>query len=261
MLTVAACSSDPEPSNVSLRDPVSPAGEEGDVVITLHREGGGGALSIPYTTADVTATAGVDYVGSTGTVEWAAGDFKDKSIVVSLMDDVIAEPSETLGITLGEPSNGSVVDRSDLTITIADDDHPGDSFAVTSKGRLMHFARSQPGRFCFAVELTGFVAGEHVIALDTRPKDGTLYGLTDTAKLYTIDPTTGAATLKSALTADATDATSPFTGLAGTAFGKVGRDHVRISYANSRENLREALGRISRFVANARAGRIAAPAG
>jgi aspartate aminotransferase len=36
--------------------------------------------------------------------------------------------------------------------------------------------------------------------------------------------------------------------LAGTAFGDVGRDHIRISYATSRENLAEALGRIGRFV-------------
>jgi aspartate aminotransferase len=36
--------------------------------------------------------------------------------------------------------------------------------------------------------------------------------------------------------------------LAGTAFGGVGRDHIRISYANSRENLTEALARIRRFV-------------
>jgi aspartate/methionine/tyrosine aminotransferase len=36
--------------------------------------------------------------------------------------------------------------------------------------------------------------------------------------------------------------------LAGTAFGGVGRDHVRISYANSRENLSEALRRIRAFV-------------
>jgi aspartate aminotransferase len=36
--------------------------------------------------------------------------------------------------------------------------------------------------------------------------------------------------------------------LAGTAFGGVGRDHVRISYANSRENLAEALRRIRAFV-------------
>jgi aspartate/methionine/tyrosine aminotransferase len=36
--------------------------------------------------------------------------------------------------------------------------------------------------------------------------------------------------------------------LSGTAFGQVGKDHVRISYANSQENLREALERIDRFV-------------
>jgi len=37
--------------------------------------------------------------------------------------------------------------------------------------------------------------------------------------------------------------------LAGTAFGGIGRDHIRISYANSRENLSEALQRIKAFVA------------
>jgi aspartate aminotransferase len=37
--------------------------------------------------------------------------------------------------------------------------------------------------------------------------------------------------------------------LAGTAFGGVGTEHIRISYANSRENLTEALGRMGRFVA------------
>jgi aspartate aminotransferase len=36
--------------------------------------------------------------------------------------------------------------------------------------------------------------------------------------------------------------------LAGTAFGGVGVDHIRISYANSRENLTAALGRIRSFV-------------
>src|SRR4051794_7125717 len=37
--------------------------------------------------------------------------------------------------------------------------------------------------------------------------------------------------------------------LSGTSFGEVGRSHIRISYANSRETLHEALGRIERFVA------------
>jgi aspartate/methionine/tyrosine aminotransferase len=43
--------------------------------------------------------------------------------------------------------------------------------------------------------------------------------------------------------------------LAGTAFGQVGRDHVRISYANSRENLGDALARIRTLVEPLVAGR------
>jgi aspartate/methionine/tyrosine aminotransferase len=42
--------------------------------------------------------------------------------------------------------------------------------------------------------------------------------------------------------------------LAGTAFGQVGRDHVRISYANSRENLALALDRIREFISGLPAG-------
>ena len=37
--------------------------------------------------------------------------------------------------------------------------------------------------------------------------------------------------------------------LAGSAFGEVGRDNLRISYANSQENLRAALGRMGDFLA------------
>ncbi|MEA2622335.1 MAG: aspartate aminotransferase [Chloroflexota bacterium] len=40
--------------------------------------------------------------------------------------------------------------------------------------------------------------------------------------------------------------------LSGTAFGSVGRDHMRVSYANSRENLVEALARITDVVSGLR---------
>jgi aspartate/methionine/tyrosine aminotransferase len=42
--------------------------------------------------------------------------------------------------------------------------------------------------------------------------------------------------------------------LSGTAFGQVGKDHIRISYANSRENLQLALERIADVVAKIPAG-------
>jgi aspartate/methionine/tyrosine aminotransferase len=46
--------------------------------------------------------------------------------------------------------------------------------------------------------------------------------------------------------------------LAGTAFGHIGTGHVRISYANSRENLAKALDRIRAFVEALPAGTVAA---
>jgi aspartate/methionine/tyrosine aminotransferase len=42
--------------------------------------------------------------------------------------------------------------------------------------------------------------------------------------------------------------------LAGTAFGGVATNHIRVSYANSRENLTTALGRIGAFVSSLPAG-------
>ena len=45
--------------------------------------------------------------------------------------------------------------------------------------------------------------------------------------------------------------------LSGTAFGRVGRDHIRVSYANSRENIERALERMARLLA----GRTAATPG
>jgi aspartate/methionine/tyrosine aminotransferase len=49
--------------------------------------------------------------------------------------------------------------------------------------------------------------------------------------------------------------------LAGTAFGGIGTNHIRISYANSRENLAKALERIRGLVEPLAATAGAAPAG
>ena len=52
-----------------------------------------------------------------------------------------------------------------------------------------------------------------------RPANGRLYAVTDAARLYTLDATTGAATMAGMLSADAADATNPFAMLSGAAFG------------------------------------------
>lgn len=64
--------------------------------------------------------------------------------------------------------------------------------AVTSDARLIAFDSGDPSILTLNRPLTG-TAGS-IVAIDVRPADGTLYGVTDTARLYRIDTATGAAT-------------------------------------------------------------------
>ncbi len=73
-----------------------------------------------------------------------------------------------------------------------------------------------------AMNVTGLQSGETLLGIDIRPggtTTGQIYGLSSMGRLYTIDKFTGAATLKSTLSADPADTSNPFTGLSGTNFG------------------------------------------
>src|SRR5262245_9576311 len=97
----------------------------------------------------------------------------------------------------------------------------GDTFGLTSNGRLVTFDRAAPS-LDTAVAITGLQSGETILGIDVRPggmTPGQLYALGSTGRVYTVDTTTGAATLKSTLSADPTDTSTPFTTLSGTEFG------------------------------------------
>jgi hypothetical protein len=89
---------------------------------------------------------------------------------------------------------------------------------LTDDNRLVAFKVATPNTIDSNVAISGLNAGETLLGIDVRPKDGLLYGLTSAARLVTIDPATGAATVKATLAADAADTTSPYTAIAGTAF-------------------------------------------
>jgi hypothetical protein len=118
----------------------------------------------------------------------------------------------------------------------------GDTLALTSNNRLVTFNRSAPS-ISTAVSISGLAAGENLLGIDIRPggtPSGELYALGSTGRVYTINTGTGVATQKSTLTADATDATSPFTALDGTDFGvdfNPVPDRLRI-VSNTGQNLR-----------------------
>ena len=106
----------------------------------------------------------------------------------------------------------------------------GDTIGLTETGKLVTFNRAAPAKLCTSAALSGLGSGENVVGIDTRPADGQLYALTSASKLYTVDKTTAAATLKSTLS----------TALAGSAFGvdfNPVPDRLRVT-SNTGQNLR-----------------------
>jgi hypothetical protein len=97
-------------------------------VITVERSRGeSGAASVHYATGDGTATAGQDYTAVSGTLSWAAGEEDRKIFLVPIRDDSLAEGSETVRLTLSNPT-GATLDgeRASAVLTILDSGPRGD---------------------------------------------------------------------------------------------------------------------------------------
>jgi len=89
---------------------------------------------------------------------------------------------------------------------------------LTPSNQLVAFDPKAPNTITSTTAISGLNAGDTVVGIDTRPKDGLLYALTRSGVLYTVNPATGAATPKATLNADPADTSAPFTALAGTTF-------------------------------------------
>lgn len=117
-----------------------------------------------------------------------------------------------------------------------------DTFAVTSSNRLVSFSSTSPGT-ASAIAITGLRANESIVGFDLRPGGtpaGQLIAVSAQGGVYTIDPNSGTATLKSSMIPDPTDMTDPFTMLTGTRVSiDVNNvvDRLRI-VTNSGQNLR-----------------------
>lgn len=108
-----------------------------------------------------------------------------------------------------------------------DDDTPatptpvavGDTVVLTASGKLVSFDRATPATVVGSVAITGLAKDETLLGIDVRPADAALYGVGSTGVVYTLDPSTGVATAKATLAADAADTSTPFDALSGSVFG------------------------------------------
>jgi hypothetical protein len=93
------------------------------LTLTVTRSGGNeGTVSVDYWFAG-SAEAGVDYDATPDTLSWADGDAAPRSISVTILDDDLAESSESLAAILSNATGGAVIgDYSSFSISILDQD-------------------------------------------------------------------------------------------------------------------------------------------
>ena len=118
-----------------------------DLVVKLSAPGRS-PVSVAYTTQNLTATAGStcnnDYVGASGTLNFAPGE-TSKVVRVDILDCPDVEGAETFGFLISSPVN-AVLDDAGAVITIADNDSEVslNSIAVSPSNAAIAGGADQP---------------------------------------------------------------------------------------------------------------------
>ena len=98
-------------------------------------EGVEGEASVDCYAVDGTAQAGLDYVGTNGTVFFAAG-VTSRYFWVNLIDDIIQEDTETIQLILTNASPGAAIGEPDTSeLHILDDEDPNYDYYLPAYGK------------------------------------------------------------------------------------------------------------------------------
>lgn len=113
----------PTPSSVGFSSTNYSVNEtQSSVTITVARSGDlSQAISVDYSATALSATAGVDFTETSGTLNWAATDSAAKTFSVQIAQDSQVESDETVQLALSNPSaSTSLGSNATATLTITD---------------------------------------------------------------------------------------------------------------------------------------------
>jgi hypothetical protein len=97
------------------------------LAVTVTRTGGSnGAVSATVNLNNGTAVAPFDYNNAPITVNFANGDTAPKTVLVPIVDDTVVETTETVNLTLTNPTGGATLGtQNTATLSIVDNDNAG----------------------------------------------------------------------------------------------------------------------------------------
>jgi choice-of-anchor B domain-containing protein len=99
---------------------------EGTATITVRVQrvaGFAGAVSVDYATVSGTAVAGTDFTATAGSLQWAAGEQGEKTIVVPIANNATVTGSRSFQVNLSNLGGGAALDgAASFSVTIQEDD-------------------------------------------------------------------------------------------------------------------------------------------
>lgn len=150
------------PGTLQFSSPTYSIGESGGTAtVTVTRTSGtDGAVTVDYATVaggtatgGASCTAGIDYINASGTLMFANGD-SSKTFNVTICNDAVNEPSETVNMALSNATGGATIGSpSTAVLTITDDDLPPGSLSINDV--RMFEGNSGSKNFVFTVSYNG----------------------------------------------------------------------------------------------------------
>ncbi|MFB2969753.1 beta strand repeat-containing protein [Aerosakkonema sp. BLCC-F183] len=209
--------------SLQFSNPVFTVNENGTPVaaVTVTRTGGSfGAVSGTVNLSNGTATAPGDYTSTPIVVNFADGDTAPKTVLIPITDDTVIEPTETINLTLTNPTNGATIGtQNTATLNVVDNDtslqfsqpvfsvnengtpvltvtvtRTGDTTAaVGATVNLSNGTATAPGDYTNSPITVNFAAGDNTPKTITIPVvDDTLVEGNETVNLTLTNPTGGA---------------------------------------------------------------------
>lgn len=132
--------------------------------ISVSRSGAVGGAVVEYDTAAMTATAGDDYVSSSGVLVWDAGENGSKTFTVAILDDQQQEGTETVQLLLSNVIGSTLGQQNSATLEIDDNEPPLDTLVFAQAAYTV--SESVP-QVTVSVTRSGSAAGQATVDFAT----------------------------------------------------------------------------------------------
>ena len=156
---------------------------KGQARVTVRRLGGAkGRTTVDYSTGTGTAIAGVDYSPVSGTLVWELGDSSDRSFVIPIKNNTLANSTKTISVLLSNPTGTTLGTPATSTLNILDDEPVGsitlsqaNKYNLQENGGNVTFSASRVGGSKGAASVNYATAGGTAqAASDFTTSNGTL---------------------------------------------------------------------------------------